>query len=68
MLFQEVGGRNWHGEIEGCRCAVFLDVELGVAQKELGDLENRKIAADLSQKEKIAHLQGKGEARFGCPN
>ena len=31
--------------------------EKEIAQKELADLENRKIAADLGEKEKIVQLQ-----------
>ena len=38
-----------------------LEGEADIAQKELGDLENIKIAADLSQKEKMIQLQKEKE-------
>ena len=41
-----------------------LDGEVEIAQKESGGLENRRIAADLSQKKKIIQLRKEKDKKF----
>ena len=57
MLFHEAMGQIGSWEIEGCWDIISAGGEVEIAQKELADLGNRKIAADLVEKEKIVQLQ-----------